>query len=147
MSKKIILFIACLIILVAILGSLFWATSFYNKQYSYSQPSVAEVMEMIKTDKDYNDLTTFIKNFEPQIAIFTKFSPTDYKRIKPGWQKQGRESIIKIVDEVSLNKSTYWIEIKDTKDKTKGLMTILDLKNKKSVLLMASLSIEASLGL
>jgi hypothetical protein len=106
-----------------------------------------EIMEIIKTDKDYNDLSGFIKDFEPEVVSCIKLGADEYKKIKPEWQEQGFEDRIGAVDGIELTDSTYWIELKNKKDETKGLRMILDIKERKSLLLIASLSINVGIGM
>jgi hypothetical protein len=44
--------------------------------------SLDEIMEMIKTDKDYNDLSGFIEGFNPEVVSYLKLGPNEYKKIK-----------------------------------------------------------------
>jgi len=109
--------------------------------------SPVEIMDIIKTDKDYNDLSKFVTGFNPEIINYIRLGPDEYKKIKPDWQEQGLGDRIKLVDKLNLNDSTYWIELKNKNDETKGLRMILDTKEKKSLLLIAALSIKAGIGI
>jgi len=109
--------------------------------------SAGEIMEMIKTDKDYDDLSEFIKDFEPEVANYIKLGEDEYRKIRPEWQEQGFGDRIGIVDKINLTASCYWIELENKKDETKGLRMILDVEEGKSLLLVASLSIKAGVGL
>lgn len=120
---------------------------FDKNQNIQKELSSEEIMGMIKTDKDYNDLSKFIKDFDPEVVSYIKLGSDEYKKVKPEWQKQGFEDRITAVDKINLTDFCYWIELKDKKDETKGLRTILDVKEKKSLLLIASLSIKAGIGL
>ena len=111
------------------------------------QLSSAQIMQVIKTDKDYANLSGFIKDFDPVVVNYIKLGPTEYTAIKPEWIKQGFADRIKIVDNVNLTNSTYWIEVKNKKDPNKGFQTIIDTNQNKSILLMASLVINASLSM
>ena len=104
-------------------------------------------MGIIKTDKDYSGLSNFVMGFDPEIVNYIKLGPDEYKKIKPEWQKQGFGDRISIVDKINLTNSTYWIELKNKKDHSKGLRMIIDIKTKKSLLLMASLSIGVGVGI
>jgi len=118
-----------------------------NSQNNQEQLSAVEIMEIIKTDKDYNDLSNFIKDFEPEIVSYEKMGPNEYEIIKPEWQEKGFEDRITAIDKITFTDSTYWIELKNKQDKTKGLRMILDVKEKISLFLVASLSIEAGIGI
>ena len=120
----------------------------FQRNYSIQKElSIAEIMETIKTDKDYADLLTFINGFNPEITNYIKLGRNEYDEIKPDWGKQGFGDRIKIIDEINLNNFTYWIELKNKNDETKGLQTIIDVQKNKSLLLIATLSIKASVGL
>ena len=103
-------------------------------------------MEIIKTDKDYDDLFEFIKDFDPEIIVYTKLGSDEYKKIKAEWLKQGFSDRIGVIDKINLTNSCYWVELKNKNDQTKGLRIILDVKEKKSLFLVASLSVEAGIG-
>lgn len=109
--------------------------------------NIAEIMEMIKTDKDYNDLLSFVNGFDPEVVDYVKIGPKEYKKLKTDWQNQGLAERVKSVDQISLTNFTYWVELKNKNDTTKGLITILDTKEKKSLLLIATLAVEANLGI
>ena len=118
-----------------------------NSNNPNGQLTTGEIMNIIKGDKNYNNLSSFTKNIDPEISNYIKLGPTEYAAIKPEWQKQGFADRIKIVDGVNLTNSTYWIELKDKKNPNKGLQIIIDVQQKKSLLLMASLTINASLSM
>jgi len=118
-----------------------------NGQSTQEELSASEIMEIIKTDKDYAELSEFIKDFEPQIVSYEKLGPAEYGIIKIEWQNAGFEERIKMVDEIKLTDSTYWIELKNKNDETKGLLVLLDVKEKKSFLLIAALSISVGVGI
>jgi hypothetical protein len=118
-----------------------------KNQSAQKELTPEEIMEVIKTDKDYNDLSGFIKGFDPAIVDYIKLGPDEYKKMKLEWQKQGLGDRIGMVDKLTLTDSTYWIELKNKKDESKGLRMILDVKEKKSLLLIAALSIKAGIGL
>jgi hypothetical protein len=109
--------------------------------------TAGQIMEIIKTDKDYNDLTSFIKGFDPEVTSYIKLGPDEYQKIKPDWEKQGFGYRIEIVNKLALTDSTYWAELKNKNDTTKGLLTIIDVKANKSLLLIAALSIKAGVGM
>lgn len=109
--------------------------------------SVQEVMDIIKTDKDYNDLSDFLKGFNPQLVTYIKFGPNEYKTIKPEWVKQGLAGRTDLIDKVTLTDSTYWVKVVDKKTTSKGLQAVIDITSRKSLLLIASMSIEAGIGL
>ena len=112
-----------------------------------SELSPEEIMEIIKTDKDYNDLSDFIKDFEPGVANYIKLGQNEYRKIRLEWQEQDLGDRIGTVDKINLTDFTYWIELKNKKDETKGLRMVLDVKERKSLLLIASLSIKVGVGL
>jgi len=111
------------------------------------EPSPQEIMQIIKTDKDYNDFSDLVKNFNPEIAGYIKLEPEEYAKIKPEWQKQGFGDRVAAIDKIKLTDSTYWVELKNKNDETKGLRALLDLAEKKSLFLAGSISINASVGL
>jgi len=147
----VILFIVCLL---GVYSTIFQKDilDFLTKNYNVNETvleklSVSEIMDIIKTDKDYNDLSKFVTGFNPEIINYIKLGPDEYKKVKPDWQEQGLGDRIKLVDKLNLNDSTYWIELKNKNDETKGLRMILDTKEKKSLLLIAALSIKAGIGI
>jgi len=159
MKKRLILFIV-IFVLVCLAGIYFTfifsqkikdpdiPVGFLNeKQVVQNQLSPAEIMDIIKTDKDYNDLSKFVTGFNPEIIDYIKLSPNEYKKIRLEWQDQGFGDRIGIIDKISLTDFTYWIELRNKNDETKGLRIILDTKEKKSLLLIAALSVRAGVGL
>ena len=98
-------------------------------------------MEIIKTDKDYSDLSQFVIDFDPEIITYTKFRPEEYAAVKSEWQEQGFGDRVALIDEVNLTNDTYWVELKNKNDETKGLRAIIDINQKKSLLLIGSLLI------
>ena len=149
----VILFIVCLL---GVFSTIFQKDilDFLTKNYNVNvnetvqeKLSVSEIMDIIKTDKDYNDLSKFVTGFNPEIIDYIKLGPNEYKKIKPDWQKQGLGDRVKMVDKLNLNDSTYWIELKNKSEETKGLRMILDTKDKKSLILIAALSIKAGIGI
>ena len=104
-------------------------------------------MEIIKTDKDYNELSGFIKGFDPKVITYIKLGPNEYKTLRPIWQNQGFADRVKIIDKIKLTDSCCWIEIKNKNDETKGLRMILDTKENKSLILIASLLINTGVGM
>jgi len=107
-----------------------------------------EIMEIIKTDKDYNDLADFVKNFdEIEVVDYKKLGLNEYKNIKEMWQAENLDDRIALVDKINLTDSTYWIEVKNRTDTTKGLRMVLDTKENKSLLLIATMSISAGIGI
>lgn len=145
MSKKNLLVFIVVVILVVILLGLYYFSDVFNK--NQNRLSAGEIMEIIKTDKDYNELSGFIGDFEPEIVDYIKFGPNEYQAIKPKWQEKGLTDRIGLVDKINLTNSTYWIELKNKKDESKGLRIILNINERKSLLLIAALSVEAGLGL
>jgi len=114
---------------------------------SYKQLRLEEILDIIKTDKDYNEAVGFIKGFNPEIVSYLKFGPAEYQKIKKEWQEKGLKKRIENFDKIGLTGSTYWVEIRDKNDSTKGLIAIIDVKEKKSLLLMLSLSIKANVNI
>jgi len=157
MKRKILIISALVIIAIILLSAYFFFTFpkeaeapntlSAESQNVKGEMSPAEIMEVIKTDKDYNDLASFISGFDPEIITYTKLGPAEYEKIKPEWQKQGLADRITAIDKINLTDSTYWIELKSRNDETKGLRTVIDTKTKKSLLLIAALSIKAGIGL
>ena len=147
----IILVVVCLLGICSVVFQKYIFNNFSNtpdiNQIAQKDLSVEEIMDIIKTDKDYNDLSKFVTGFNPEIIKYIKLGPTEYKKIKPEWDAQGFGDRINMVDKLDLNNSTYWIELKNKNDETKGLRTILDAKEKKSLLLIAALSIKAGIGI
>ena len=110
--------------------------------------SPSAVMEIIKTDKqDYKDLTKFVQNFSPEITSYIKLGPNEYNNIKTKWTKEGFQYRIPLIDKLKLTDSTYWIEMSNTNDASKGLLTIIDTKTQKCLLLIGALSVKASVGI
>ena len=122
-------------------------SSISTDQIIQNKLSSAEIMDIIKTDKDYNDLSKFVTGFNPEIINYIKLGPAEYKKLKLEWQEQGLGDRVDMVDKLNLNDSTYWIELKNKSEETKGLRMIIDAKEKKSLLLIASLSIKAGIGI
>jgi len=118
-----------------------------NQVVVKDQLSPEEIMDIIKTDKDYNELLSFITGFDPEVVSYIKLDPNGYQIIKTQWQDQGLGERINMVDKLNLKDSTYWIELKNKADETKGLRMILDTKEKKSLLLIAALSVTAGIGI
>lgn len=143
-NKNLIIFLIIVILLVVCLFI------FPGKEENLdiqNKLSTGEIMEMIKTDKDYDDLSEFIKDFEPEVANYIKLGKDEYRKIRPEWQEQGLGDRIGTVDKIDLTDFCYWIELENKKDETKGLRMILDVEEGKSLLLVASLSIKAGVGL
>ena len=154
-NKKIIISIAIVVAVLLLAVCLFFI--FPVKEKTLISPvaiqnvqnglSASQIMKVIKTDKDYNELSSFIKGFNPEVISYIKLGPNEYKAIRPIWQNQGFGDRIKIVDKIKLTDSCCWIEIKNKNDETKGLRMILDTKENKSLLLIASLSITAGVSM
>jgi len=152
-----IVVVLCLIYLF-VFGGLQKTVDFFSGDPSNSQNtdenqnisgglSPQEIMEIAKTDKDYNDLSEFVKDFDPKIVAYDKFGQTEYNNIKQQWQEQGLNDRIGIIDKIELTDSTYWIELKNKNNEDKGLRMIFDIKEKKSLLLIATLNVEAGVGI
>lgn len=103
-------------------------------------------MAIVKTDSNYNDFTSLVKNFNPELVNYLKLGPEEYKTLRAQWEKQGLSDRNKLTDAVKLTDSTYWVELKNKNDKSRGLFAIIDTKEKKSLLIIASISIEAGIG-
>ena len=155
-NKNLAIYLVILVVLILVLIYSILACPFKSKilntffcvfTIQQQKLSPSEIMEIIKTDKDYPGLSVFVLGFNPEIVAYTKLGPNEYQKIKSRWQQQGLESRVKIVDGINLTNSTHWIELKNKNDQTKGLRMIIDTKTKTSLLLMASLSINAGVGM
>lgn len=109
--------------------------------------SSEEVMEIVKSDVNYSDIEKFLENFEPEIFVYNKLGESEYQKIKPEWKKQGFGDRVDLIDKIDLTDSTYWIELKNKKEETKGLRVVLDIKEKKSLLIIPTLSVKAGMSL
>jgi len=156
MKKKIIvlliiLVVVCLLGVCSVIFQKYIFNNFSNipnaNQIVQKELNAEEIMDIIKTDKDYNDLSKFVTGFNPEIIDYIKLGPDEYKNIKLEWQEQGLGDRVGLVDKLNLTDSTYWIEVKNKNDETKGLRMIIDAKDKKSLLLIAALSIKAGIGI
>jgi len=154
MENKFIVFLTVVAVSVVLAVCLFFACNkninilnIFFQNTEQKQLSPAEIMEIIKTDKDYNELLTFIGNFDPEIIEYKKLGPDEYKSIKDNWQKEQLNERIALVDKISLTDSTYWVELKNLNDKTKGLRMVIDTKEKKSFLLIAAMFVSADVGI
>lgn len=146
LNKKIIISLA--VIAVVLLGiSLIIPRILSKNQNAQKELSVSEIMQIVKTDAGYNNISKFMDNFDPELISYSKLGAGDYQKIKPEWQKQSLESRVSLVDKVALTNSTFWVEIKNKNDSTKGLLVILDTKEKKSLLLITTLSVKVSAGI
>ena len=146
MGKIIIVAIIVLAILVIVLTGIFGLLQREEDYDDQIELSAEKIMEIIKTDKDYSELSKFIEGFDPKIVAYIKLGPNEYGKIKPEWQEAGFEERTKIIDGLKLTEYTYWVELKNKHHETKGLRTILDTKENKSLLLMASMSVSAGIG-
>ena len=125
---------------------------FFVKEKNFNTPirqiGLQEAMNMIKTDSDYANLSkTLLKDFDPELSSSLKFGPDQYQVIKKEWKQKGLESRIAEVDKVKLNSSTYWVDVVNKNDANKHLLAVLDVDKQKSLLLIASLYIEAGIGI
>jgi len=125
---------------------------FVVKEKNFDEPTrqigLQEAMNMIKTDSDYDGLNkTLLKDFNPELFSNTKFGPDEYRLIKKEWAQKGLDSRIAEVDKVKLNSSTYWVDVVNKNDANKHLLAVLDVDKQKSLLLIASLYIEAGIGI
>ena len=136
-----------ILIAVVVMALLVFGIIFFVNEKSDGLLKIDELMAIIKTDKDYSGLSDFVSGFDPEIVAYTKLSPNEYQKIKTGWQEQGLADRIRLVDGLTLTDSTYWVELKNINDQTKGLRMIIDTKTKTSLLLMASLLISAGVGM
>lgn len=148
MNKKIIY------ILLIITAIIFLAVSFFAYFNYYEKPikeerrlNPDEILQIAKADKDYAEVSNFVKDFSPEIVAYEKLGIAEYKKIKTEWEKQGLGDRIKLVDKLNLTENTYWIELKNKNDKDKGLRLVLDTKEKKSLLLIVSLAVNAGVGI
>ena len=154
-NKKIIISIAIVVAVLLLAVCLFFIFPIKEKtlvgpvaiQNVKNGLDASQIMEIIKTDKDYNELSGFIKGFNPEVIKYIKLGPNEYKTLKPIWQNEGFADRIKIVDKIKLTDFCYWIEIKNKNDETRGLRIILDTKENKSLLLIASLSISTGISM
>ncbi len=155
LPKKIILFFAALFLAVVFLLVFLVKEKTMDagpKRLAYNQsiiaePAPQEIMQMIKTDKDYKDFSDLVKNFNPEIVNYIKLGSAEYEKIRPEWQEEGFGDRVAAIDKIKLTDSTYWVELKNKNDETKGLRALLDLAGKKSLFLAGSILINASLGL
>jgi hypothetical protein len=111
------------------------------------QLSPQEVMEIMKTDKDYNDYSNLTKDFNPEIAGYMKLGPQDYEKIKAEWKEQGFGDRISAIDKINLTDSTYWVELKNINDEKKGFRVLVDTKEKKSLFTAAFVFVEMGASL
>lgn len=116
-------------------------------QFVTGKLSPTDAMEIAKTNGAYKYLEGFAKSFNPEISSYIKLSPSDYATLKPQWQKQGLGARNKYIDNVKLNESTYWIEIKNKNDETRSLQMVVDVQQKKCLFLMAAMTINASVSM
>lgn len=143
-------FISLLIIIVIIflLGVCFFAYFNYLKPRNNEiKLNPDEILKIAKTDKDYADIANLMENFNPEIIAYEKLGSTEYQKVKSIWKDQGFESRIGLVDKITLTDSTYWVELRNKNDETKGLRLILDTKENKSLLLIAAMSVSAEVGM
>ena len=145
------------LVLVAVLAVLSGITA---ANYMKSSPSKATdkssvaaldaklqaIMDIIKTDKDYPDFLTVDKNFYPVLADYEKLGPAEYKIKRAEWIKQNLSSRTDLLDKLQLTDSTYWVELKNKNDENKGLLAVIDTKQNKSLLIIATVYIKANVG-
>ncbi|MEI7424666.1 MAG: hypothetical protein WCK10_00915 [Candidatus Staskawiczbacteria bacterium] len=144
MNKKIIILLSTIIVVTILLAIGFFTYQKLNlKQDINPQLNPDQIMQIAKTDKDYAEVSSFLVNFDPEIITYTKLGLTEYNKLKPEWKNQGFEDRINLIDKLTLTNSTYWIELKNKNDETKGLRLVLDTKENKSILLIVSLSVSA----
>jgi hypothetical protein len=154
MQKKLIVF---LIIIVAVILAAAFLLAGAGKGLLPKNPAggqdtklelgAQEIMEIMKTDKDYNDYSNLTKDFNPEIAGYMKLGPQEYQKIKPQWQEQGFGDRISAIDKIKLTDSTYWVELKNRNDETKGLRALVDIKEKKSLFMAASVLVVSGVGM
>jgi uncharacterized protein YxeA len=145
MKKNLIIIIIAVVALAILAAGYFWLANSV-KHGSKTNLSLAQIMDIVKTDKDYNDFTSLVKNFDPELTGYKKFGPEEYKTLRADWEKQGLSDRNKLTDAVKLNDYTYWVELVNKNDKSRGLYAVIDTKEKKSLLIIASISIEAGIG-
>ena len=154
MDKKILfvfIIVFCLALLLLIVSYAFLSEKQGTKiatvnGFNFTTDSV---MEIVKTDKDYNDALSIIKDFAPELVNQIKLGPTEYQKLKPQWEKEGSDmaGISQVIDAINLNDSTYLVSIQNKNDKTKGLLAVIDTNTKKSLAVIATIKIEAGVGI
>jgi len=147
--KSIVLLIIILTILLVAILLLFPRA---NKQANplpgnQAELSPQQILDIMKTDKDYNDFSDITSNFDPETAVYTKLGPQEYQEIRQEWQKQGLQDRISAIDKITLTDSTYWVELKNKNDETKGLRALVDIRAGESLFMAGSLLIQANIGL
>lgn len=134
-------------IVVVILAILFISNFLFGWQENNPESlTLVQAMEILNGSSSYDEFLSKAKNFEPELSNYFKFGPVEYEKIKPQWKMQGFEDRFPIIDKINLNNSTYWVELKN-KNQGPDLFAILDLKAKKSLLIIGSITIKAGVGL
>jgi hypothetical protein len=146
MTKKNIIIIVIIIAALAVLVAGYFLLPNLIKQGRGATLTLAQIMDIVKVDKDYSDFNGLVKSFSPELVDYEKMSPQEYKILRAKWEKEGLDSRNKLTDAVKLTDSTYWVELVNKNDKSRGLLAIIDIKEKKSLLIIASISIEAGIG-
>ena len=173
MSKKIIISLTIIVVAAVLLSVAFYFLIFFKKnsapiiplkeQSSETQTTtppvivqnespfkaitLKEIMDIIKTDKDYNSLSGFLKDFDPKLATYIRLGPKEYEAIKPVWQKKGFDGRIDLIDKITLTDSTYWAEIANKNGGDKKLLALLDITSPSPLLLIVSMSVTAGVGI
>ena len=142
-DKIIILSAIIVLILAMLLVAIFFLLP---KQEVKENLNLEQVMEILNGSSGYSEFLSKAKNFEPELSNYFKLDPNGYEKIKPQWQEQGFGDRVAAIEKLNLNNSTYWVELKN-KNQGPSLFAVLDLKAKKSLLIIGSLSIKTGVGI
>ena len=108
--------------------------------------SLEQVTDILQTSPDFAEFLASAGTFDPELGDYLKLGPAEYQQIKPKWQQDGFEDRTKIIDELNLTDSTYWVQLKN-KRQGPDLLTIVDINQKTTLLVMGSIVIKAGVGL
>lgn len=120
-------------VIILIVALIFISFAFNNSL------SLQEIMEIVKKSPDYNDFLSAIKmeEFDSLIVDYHKYSNVDYDKADINLQKS--------LDNIKISKYTYIVELKSITDNNKGLLAVIDIKNKEPKLLVALLEIKVKI--
>jgi hypothetical protein len=104
--------------------------------------NVEQIIEIVKTDKDYDDFLAIVPDFEAELESYTKLSPADYEEVKPEWNKTNSTmyGMSDIIDTLKLTNSTYLVKLKDKNNENKGLIAVVDVEKNRSLILYSHYS-------
>jgi hypothetical protein len=106
-----------------------------------------EAISIIQKDKDYSSFLETVKGFEPAVSSRMQMSQQNYTSLvssnsTPSEMRTG----LNFVDKDKLNDDTFLFILSDKTSENKGLMSVVDVKKKQSLIIISLVRIKAGVN-